>query len=168
MAFTFSMNITGVNELAQQLNLRGQALAEAKNVAVDTVAQHLRDTIVMFAQAGHPGHPEIDTGQLVDSIEWEHMGDAQAQVYTMLEYALYVEMGHAPSGWYAHMAGAVNVPPYPFFRPAVTQVEDGGEAWEIIKDTLEGAVQYGDGGGGTAESTVGMANIEDISVIAEF
>lgn len=49
-------------------------------------------------------------------------------------YARAVEMGHEPSGWYAHVAGAVPVPPHPFARPGFDETVD--ESADIIEQSL--------------------------------
>lgn len=167
--FRVNLNIGGISSLSQRLNATGQAVEAAKNAAIDAVAQHLRETIQGFAQAGHPSNPEVQTGQLLDSIQWSHIGDGLAQVYTNLDYAYWVEFGHSQEpGRFVPAIGArlvqSFVPAYPFFRPGITQVIDGGEATSMIRDYFQNAVENMDGGGGTGGS-IATAMAEDVAAI---
>lgn len=76
-------------------------------------------------RASAPGEaPAIDTGALVNSIQTEMDGQAQAVVYSNMEHAVYMEYG------------TVHIAPRPFFVPAaeaeraqfvhdMAQLEDG-------------------------------------------
>lgn len=152
--FGFSLSITGFSEMAQQLNVTGTALEAAKNATVDQVAQRLRDVAQGLADGGHPENPNVITGTLQNSIEWEHTADGEATTYTnaSVEYSAPLEFGHEPSGWYANVPNAVPVPAYPFFENSITQVFDGGEAREIMVEVLSEAVQSQNGSGGTGAS----------------
>lgn len=150
-SFSVSLNIAGMSDLGNALNDRSVAVEEAKNAAVDQIVQLLAETAAAYAEGGHPNNPEVDTGTLQSSLTWQHVADGVATAYTELDYAYWVEFGHAPSGWYANMSDATDVPAYPFFRPAITQVENSGEAMEIISNLLQDAMATANGGGGDAE-----------------
>lgn len=168
-SFHMDLNLSGMASMGQALNARSVAIEEAKNAAVNAVAQRLTETAQAYSIGGHPDFPEEISQTLYQSLWWEHSGDGAAVVFTKLDYAYWVEFGHEPSGWYANMKDAVFVPAYPFFRPAITQVIDGGEAEQIIIEYLQAAVRNGDGGGGASEGGEMNAAIpSDIEVAAEF
>jgi hypothetical protein len=114
----------------------------AKSDAVNTVASALRDKMREYASAGHPVGPNVDTGNLVASINWNPIAEGVAEVGTKLEYAPYVEYGHSQQpGRYVPAIGKRLVqsfsPAYPFFRPAIGDIIDGGTAADIIKSVIE-------------------------------
>lgn len=167
-SFNVQLNISGISALGTALNTRSVAVEQAKNAAVDAVMQLLAETAQAYAEGGHPDNPEVQSGTLQESIKWMHVSDGVATTYTELDYAYWVEFGHEPSGWYANMSNAVPVPAYPFFRPAVTQIEDGGQAAAIINEYLSAAVAEGDGMGGSSEGgEVNAAVPSDIEAVAE-
>ncbi len=167
-SFHMNLNLSGMASMGETLNSRSVAVEEAKNAAIDAVAQRLTETAQAYSIAGHPDFPEEISQTLYQSLWWEHTGDGSAVVFTKLDYAYWVEFGHEPSGWYANMTSATFVPAYPFFRPAITQVIDGGEAQQIITEHLQAAVQNADGGGGASEGgEINAAVPSDISVAAD-
>jgi len=170
--FSISLNITGISELANQLNLRGQAVEEAKNAAVDKVAQLLQQYVQTNIGGGHPEYPNNMTSTMRQSIMWEHVSDGKARVWTDLDYAYWVEFGHAqePGRFVPAIQARLvqpSVPAYPFFRPAVTQIFDSGEAQQIITQTLQAAVLNGDGGGGSASAGGFSPIVEGDIAVAE-
>ena len=167
-SFSVQLNISGLSDLGAALNTRSVAVEQAKNAAVDAVVQLLAETAAAYAEGGHPDNPEVDTGTLQSSLTWIHISDGTAAAYTTLDYAYWVEFGHEASGWYANMSNAIPVPAYPFFRPAITQIEDGGQAAAIINEYLSAAFQQGDGMGGSSEGgEVNAAVPSDIEAVAE-
>lgn len=72
-------------------------------------------------QASSEGNPPaIDTGTLVNSIQWRRIGELAAMVYTNSDHAIPLEFG------------TVNMAPRPFFLPAV----------EVTRRTLGLALDY--------------------------
>jgi hypothetical protein len=141
----------------------------------------IMDVAREFAGAGHPEHPNVITGNLRASINWRHLGQGKAEVGVIENhpYAIYVEFG---TGIYAEKGGRATPwryqdsegnwwytegsHPYPYFRPALTQVIDGGEAMEIIKAVFQNAVNTGDGGEGELGGVIAEAPVEDIAAVA--
>lgn len=171
MPFNISLNITGFAELANQMNVRGQAVEQAKNAAVDKLAQALLQHTQQNIGGGHPDLPNSLTGTLRSSFTWRHVRDGVSQVYTMLDYSYWVEFGHTQQpGRYVPQINArlVNafVPAYPYFRPAIDELYASGEAERIITETLQAAVLNGNGGGGSG----GFADVvapEEVSGVIE-
>ena len=78
--------------------------------------------------ASAPGQPPMtDTGRLVNSIEFDKVGDLTATVGSKLAYATYLEYGTS------RMAAR------PFFRPAVEQI--GPKYIERLERAINGATQ---------------------------
>jgi len=168
-AFNFTLNITGISDMGNLLNATGTAVEEAKNAAVDQIAQYMQETAEAMAEGGHPTNPEVQTGTLQQSILWTHVGDAEAAAYVdpSVEYAVPLEAGHAPSGWYANVPNATDVPPYPFFENMINQVENDGVALGIIEDLISAAMESQDGAGGEGD-TVDNAVPDDVDAEADF
>ncbi len=149
-----AINFTGIDQLVNLFNTRKEIVEEAKNNAVDAAAQRFRDVMYSYATAGHPDNPNVITGDMSGSVTWDHVGDgvAEAGIINSHPYAFFVEFGHAQEpGRYVPAIGKrlvqSFVPAYPFFRPTLTQVIDGGEAIDIITSVMRNAVSNGDAGG---------------------
>ena len=68
--------------------------------------------------ASAPGQPPMtDTGRLVNSIEFDKIGDLTATVGSKLAYATYLEYGTSRMNFAGGVGG-----PRPFFRPAIEEI----------------------------------------------
>jgi len=80
------------------------------------------------SRASAPGQPPMtDTGRLVNSIEFDRIGDLTATVGSKLAYATYLEYGTS------------RMEARPFFRPAVEQI--GPKYIERLERAINGATQ---------------------------
>ena len=124
---------------------KAEATAKAAQIlGVTRVAQRLRDVAVEFAGAGHPDNPEVQTGELRSHITYqvEPGGETtRAVVGTPTPYAPFVEFGHKQQpGRFVPALGkrlvASDVKAYPFMRPAINKVFDGGEAMRLYTGAI--------------------------------
>ena len=142
------MQITGVlngldGVLGKLEDLKKKSKA-AEVLGVKRAALMLRDTIVKYSDEGHPDHPMVQTGRLRSSIKYKMVEGATTQAYvgSDAKYAPFVEFGHGQTpGRFVpaikKKLKATMVKPYPFVRPAITDVFDGGQAQKLF----EGAVK---------------------------
>lgn len=103
---------------------------EAQKKALEAVAIRLRDDAVTYVEAGHPDHPEVQSGRLKSSLKYQMTDASHAVVGSDADYAPYVEFGHAQEpGRFVPALGkrlvASSVKPYPFLRPAIDDVMNG-------------------------------------------
>lgn len=134
-----SINWKGGAESSAYLAAMGEKAKTAIDQGVHTVALLFRDNLVKMAQAGHPEHPNVVTGRLAGSMRISG-NNARYQVGSDAEYAPYVEFGHTQqSGRFVPALGkrlvADSVKAYPFFRPAITETFDTGDA-QTVYDTV--------------------------------
>ena len=147
MGVLINVKIAGMNEALNAMKLRQINARNVDKLAIQRVALLLRDTMVRFAGAGHPEHPNVQTGRLKSSIRYtlEEGTPAKAKVGSDAPYAPFVEFGHMQTpGRFVPDLGkrlvASFVKPYPFVRPAITQVFDGGQALTLVKNTVKEAI----------------------------
>lgn len=132
-----SINWSGANQAAAALSSLGARAEAAVDKGVHTTALMFRDKLVFYAQAGHPGHPNVITGRLSGSMRIAGSG-GHYQVGSDAEYAPYVEFGHMSRSWGSDKWH--HVPAYPFFRPAVTSAFDSGEAQSVFLSAVKQAL----------------------------
>ena len=139
--------LKGLDELVTKFaELKLQA-KEAQSLGLKRAAMALRDSIVQYVDAGHPDHPEIQSGRLKASIRFAPTEPVdQVAVGSDAEYAPFVEFGHSQTpGRFVPALGkrlvADHVKPYPFVRPAILDIFDGGIAQKLfegaVKETLK-------------------------------
>lgn len=133
-----SINWSGASSAATALSLLGAKAETAVDKGVHTTALLFRDKLVSYAQAGHPGHPNVITGRLSGSMRIAPRGNAHYDVGSDAEYAPYVEFGHMSRSWGSDKWH--HVPAYPFFRPAVTSTFDSGEAQTVFLSAVKQAL----------------------------
>jgi HK97 gp10 family phage protein len=142
------MDITGVLRGLDQLVTKFADIKvkakEAEVLGVTRVAIALRDSIVGYVDEGHPDHPEIKSGRLKASIRYvvDSGTPTTAVVGSDADYAPFVEFGHSQTpGRFVPSLGkrlvADHVKPYPFVRPAITDVFDGGIAQKLFKGAIK-------------------------------
>jgi phage gpG-like protein len=135
------VTVSGLENLITNVANIQAKTGSAGNVALERVALLMRDTVVKYAGAGHPDNPNVITGRLRSSIQYQMISDNEAFVGSNVDYAPYVEFGHAQTpGRYVPAIGKrlvqSVVPAYPFFRPAITDVFDGGQATKLYEASM--------------------------------
>jgi hypothetical protein len=142
MAAAFTLTIQ-TDSITPQLAALAGKLPAAQSRALQRAAQLLRDTIVdKYVGAGHPAGPNVVTGRLKASIRYTPTNPTDVvYVGTDADYAPYVEFGHSQTpGRFVPALGkrlvASEVKPYPFMRPAILEVFDGGQAKRVVMETL--------------------------------
>jgi hypothetical protein len=135
--------VQGIADVAKKVEEMKRRSDVAIKKGVGLVASRFRDVAKDFSVAGHPEHPNRITGRLHESIRYKMVNDNTARVASDAIYARAVEFGRndVPS-WHYNETGATHATkPYPYFRPAITQVFDGGEASKLfqaaVKETLQ-------------------------------
>lgn len=136
--FTFSLNLNSLNTAISNLDKSAAQIQSANNAGLETVAQYLRDTLVKYSQAGHPDHPNVQSGNLSGHMTYV-MGNGQAIVGSQTPYAPYVEFGHMSRSWGSNRWHFV--PAYPFFRPAIQEVFYSGLATSLFKAAVKGLMR---------------------------
>ena len=146
MAVTLQLHITGLKETLSTVQGKQAGAKTVQGLALQRVAILLRDSMVKFAGAGHPANPEVQTGRLRSSIRYTPTSPTdRVKVGSDAEYAAYVEFGHSQTpGRFVPKLGkrlvANSVKPYPFVRPAITDVIDSGQALRLVKNTVKEAL----------------------------
>ena len=113
--------------------------------ALEQVAILLRDGAVRYLGAGHPDHPEVQSGRLKASIQYVIADGAQvtgAVGSNMDAYASSVEFGHSQTpGRFVPELGkrlvASRVKAYPFLRPAMDDVVESGKGVSVYGETIK-------------------------------
>lgn len=113
----------------------GGNAANAISNGIEKVAMYLRDKMTTYSQGGHPDHPNVITGRLSGSMRYQMTGTATAEVGSDVNYAPYVEFGHMSPNWGNAAKGWHFVPAYPWFRPAITDVQ-GGEGQAVFNGAV--------------------------------
>jgi len=140
--------LRGLDKLVTNLAEVKIKAKEAEVLGVTRAAIALRDSIVQYVDEGHPDHPEIHSGRLKASIRYvvDAGSPTTAVVGSDAEYAPFVEFGHSQTpGRFVPALGkrlvADHVKPYPFVRPAILDIFDGGIAQKLfegaVKETLK-------------------------------
>lgn len=136
------MQITSqLNGLEKTLgNLAGMKakIRAAEILGITRVCVRIRDKAVGYTEAGHPEHPNVQTGRLKASLRYQIEEGSQVKGYvgSDADYAPFVEFGHSQEpGRYVPAIGARlvadSVQPYPFLRPAMDDVVDGKEGEKL-------------------------------------
>lgn len=112
---------------------------QAELLAVERACLLMRDTAVSYAGAGHPEHPEVQTGRLRSSLRYlvEDGVPVKGYVGSDSDYASFVEFGHMQVMAWGHPMEPKPVKPYPFFRPAIADVFDSGTADTLMTNTFK-------------------------------
>lgn len=131
------LKLNGLNNVLNSLGRAGQDVQKAQVEAVKTVAIRLRDEATELSKGGHPEHPDVQSGRLSNSFRYQlnESGKAVAYVGSDVDYAIYVEFGHQ-SLTFGHEPWH-DVPAYPFFRPAIVNVFDSGDAEDIFEQVFK-------------------------------
>ena len=134
------LQLNGLNNVLNSLFRKGEDVKRAQSEAVKTVAIRLRDEATELSKGGHPDYPNVQSGRLSNSFryEMEEGEKAIAHVGSEMDYAIYVEFGHM-SLTFGHEPWHY-VPAYPFFRPAIVNVFDSGDAEAIFEQTFKDAL----------------------------
>lgn len=118
-------------------------LGAAVETGIERVALLFRDNCVLMAQAGHPEHPNVVTGRLSGSMQYQMLStgvDASAEVGSNVDYAPYVELGHMSPNWGDPNKGWHAVPAYPWFQPAIDETFSSGDAETLFGETVKGVL----------------------------
>jgi HK97 gp10 family phage protein len=126
-----SVTIEGIPELIGLLEQKISSIEEVSTKAIIEISTQLADTMIKYSKAGHPEHPNVQTGNMSGkSISWKGVEQSGSQISTKTgsdaEYAPFVEYGTSHSK------------AYPFVRPAKLDIFDSGKAVKIFKDELGG------------------------------
>ena len=128
-----STTIEGIPELIGLLEQKNSSIEEVLTKAAIEISTQLADTMIKYSKAGHPEHPNVQTGYMSESsISWKGVEQSGPQISTTTGsdafYAPYVEYGTSHSK------------AYPFVRPAKLDIFDSGKAVSIVKDELGGVL----------------------------
>jgi len=129
---TVNTTITGINDTISALQRKNGAASSAVHSAIEQVAIALRDSMVRYVGAGHPDHPNVQTGRLRASLGYHFQDDTTALVGSDMPYAAPLEYGHRQTMAWGHPTNGRMTPPYPFVRPALDEVVHSGQAQQIV------------------------------------
>lgn len=138
-SISVQVNLLGLDSALTTLQMLQTKSGTTMEQAINTVALYFRDNLVLFAQAGHPDHPNVITGRLSGSmrVAMHKQGiTSWAEVGSDAGYAAYVEFGHMSPNWGDPKKGWHKVPAYPFFQPAIMQTFDSGDAQSIFDQVV--------------------------------
>jgi HK97 gp10 family phage protein len=136
--------LTGVEEAIAKLAGVQTAVHAAQHAALEQVAIVLRDNAVKYVGAGHPDHPDVQTGRLRASIRYvvQDGEPVTAAVGTDMDYASFVEFGHHQTpGRFVPAIGkrlvAGSTKPYPFLRPAMDDLVASGDGARVYGEKIQ-------------------------------
>ncbi len=138
-----SVKVIGADKVIGAMKAKQEQAKGAVSLALERVAMLFRDTVVdKYVGGGHPDYPQVVTGRLKSSIRYQMQSWNKAKVGSDADYAIFVEYGHSQEpGRFVPAIGkrlvASSVKPYPFFRPAMTEVFDGGKAKALFARTVK-------------------------------
>lgn len=135
-----TVKINGMDDCLKNIQGAQTDTYSATVKGITRVAVLLRDTITQYSQSGHPDHPNIITGRLSNSIRYRVIEGAVTRGYVGSDatYAPFVEFGHMQTMAWGHPVKSPNpVPAYPFFRPAIVEVFDSGQAQRVFENTIK-------------------------------
>ena len=144
MAIQFNLQLKGLDEAINKVKEKANKVHDAQVLGINRVALFFRDNCVKNARAGHPEHPNVVSGTLSGSfqVEMDSGEPVKARVGTDAPYDPFVEFGHSQEpGRFVPAIGkrlvATKAPAYPFFRPAIVETFDSGDAQKIYSETIK-------------------------------